>query len=633
MRIHDTATDRMSRPRPRGSIGLVRAASIASAIVVGLLALWVVPLWLKVLTPRWLVRRASIAILWGLLGAVVAAAPAALVLGPWSVFSAAQARRRGDRAAAARGLRGVLLASSVLIGLVAMEAASSVVIRSGYNIPELPIRFADDRDRRGPAGTDPIDIVVIGESSARGEPYHPWLSVGQIVGWQLGRVFPGREVRVDVRADGGLCLEQAVLRLVHLERRPEALIVFAGHNEFQTRFGWSRNVRHYVEEGPESPLALLELGRSASSTIALILQSLDRHYGSTPTPRHITRELVDHPICTPAEHAFLREDYRRRLDALASYCGRIGTLPILIVPPSNDGSFEPSRSVLSGDTPAEARREFARAFLAARAIEADDPGAALAAFRRLAYQHPEFAEAHYRLARSLMRAGARDEAREHFIRARDLDALPLRCPSDFRDAVRAVARRHGALLIDAPERLSGMVPAGILDDRFFHDAQHVNLAGIVALAQDVLEQLHGRRAFGWPDATPVPRIEVEETARHFGVDAARWAVICERSADFFARAAFIRYDPEERLQAGGRFTQAARDLAAGRPLPQPAPPGLDLPISILRPSATATGELSPREIRRILIEAERLREHEHEDRPSESSPSFHDAGGATRPAR
>ncbi len=64
-------------------------------------------------------------------------------------------------------------------------------------------------------------------------------------------------------------------------------------------YGWSRNVRHYIEEGPQSPLALLELGRSSSSAIDLILRTLDRFYGEAPPPPRVTRELVDHPTCTP----------------------------------------------------------------------------------------------------------------------------------------------------------------------------------------------------------------------------------------------------------------------------------------------------------------------------------------------
>jgi len=193
-------------------------------------------------------------------------------------------------------------------------------------------------------------------------------------------------------------------------------------------------------------------------------------------------------------------------------------------------------------------------------------------------QHPEFAESHYRLARLLVRAGAWDEARRHFVLARDLDGFSLRCPSDFRAAFRTVARRHEAILIDAPEVLARVSPHGIIDDHVFHDAQHPNLAGYIALAQDVLEQLQHRRAFGWPEQAPVPRIEPGECALHFELDAGKWSKVCERSSDFYGRTAYVRYDPSERLAVAKRYDRAARELAAGRPLQQPDLPSLDLAI-------------------------------------------------------
>src|SRR5262249_2308155 len=45
--------------------------------------------------------------------------------------------------------------------------------------PRLPTRFRDQAPRSS-AAPRVIRILVIGESSGRGEPYHPWLSVGQI---------------------------------------------------------------------------------------------------------------------------------------------------------------------------------------------------------------------------------------------------------------------------------------------------------------------------------------------------------------------------------------------------------------------------------------------------------------------
>jgi len=585
---------------------LARLVILGFIVTGGLAASMVLPPWLRSLTPRWLIRGASVAFLWTLLAVYVLAAPAILIGVVRSSMAVTRAWRRHDVAALGRDLRWVLLVSSCLVGLIAMELCSRAQLRSFRRLPALPTQFAkpsnrvslgsntDDSSRKNrqksgdpvsaSATDDGLYLVVIGESSARGDPYDPWLSVGQIVGWQLEQIFPGRKILVDVRADGGVCLEQAVLRLLELERRPDAIIVFAGHNEFQGRYGWSRNVRHYVEEGPNSPLAWLDLARSTSWTAGLILNTLDRYYGEAPPPPRITRTLVDHPIYKPREYAFLREDFQLRLDLLTEYCMRIGSLPILIMPGSNDGSFEPSRSVLAASTPPDARAAFEREFHVVREAELDDTEASIAAYRRLVKQHPEFAETHYRLARLLAATGAWDEARRHFILARDLDGLPLRCPTDFREAYRSVARRYRAVLIDGPEVLSRMSPHGILDDHLFHDGQHVNLLGIVALSNEVLEQLQQHRAFGWPESMPAPHIELETCARHFELDAQKWAKVLEQAATFYARTAYVRFDPSERLRFSDQNHQASLDFATGRPLRDPNLPSLVMAVSILQPT-------------------------------------------------
>src|SRR5262249_37418812 len=160
-------------------------------VTLGLAALAVGLPWLVVITPRWLVRAGSIAFLWALLAGYALAVPGVVVVGVWAFRAAAWARRRQDRAALVRAARGLLPASSGLACVLLMELGSEIKRRWSERIPALPTRFADSPDRRspgsGPAGSgspavEGIDLVVVGESSALGEPYHPWLSVGQIVG-------------------------------------------------------------------------------------------------------------------------------------------------------------------------------------------------------------------------------------------------------------------------------------------------------------------------------------------------------------------------------------------------------------------------------------------------------------------
>ncbi len=604
----------MSTSNDDPSLGEAAGAPVKQSIPLGRLVMLAVKLtgafvvvavggpWLVVMTPRWLVRGASLGFLWSMLVLVVMAVPAVITGGVWAALAALYARRRHDAAALVRAVRMLSLAVSCGLGLIAVELICQAKQRYTQRIPALPTRFAArpsyavptiisiaDAEKNGVRATDAgsaatedeLYLVVVGESSARGEPYHPWLSVGQLIGWQLERVFPGRKVRVDVRANGGLCLEQAILLLADLEQRPDAIIVFAGHNEFQARYGWSRNVRHYVEEGPESPLALLEMARRATGTTRTILATIDLYYAEAAPPPRVTRELVDHPTCTPTEYAMLRDEFHFRLEKLVEYCNRIGSLPVLIMPGSNDGAFDPSRSVLAGSTPAGARAQFDREFQAARALEPDDAEAAVAAYRRLVEQHPEFAETHYRLGRLLAAAGAWDEARRHFVAARDLDGLPLRCPTDFARAYRQVAEQYHALLVDGPAVLGQISPHGVLDDHVYHDAQHPNLTGIIALANDALRQLAERRAFGWDASTPTPSIELEECVRHFELNAEKWTEVCKRSKSFYDRTAYTRFDPAERLEVANQYGEAATAISAGRMPQGPLPPSVAIALRVL----------------------------------------------------
>ena len=59
---------------------------------------------------------------------------------------------------------------------------------------------------------------------------------------------------------------------------------------------------------------------------------------------------------------------RRRLEAIAGFAEAIGAVPIFIIPASNDGGFDPSRSVLDPATPRAERLAIADDVARARAI-------------------------------------------------------------------------------------------------------------------------------------------------------------------------------------------------------------------------------------------------------------------------
>jgi hypothetical protein len=311
----------------------------------------------------------------------------------------------------------------------------------------------------------------------------------------------------------------------------------------------------------------------------LILETRDRQRLDTVPPRNVTRALIDRPACTAAEAAVILADFARRLDEIACYCEAIGTLPIFIIPASNDADFDPSRSVLAAKTPRGARVAFAREVLRARSLEKANRGDAILLYRELVRSHPEFAETHYRLARLLEESGCWSLARDHFIAARELDGMPLRCPEAFRQAFRDVAARHPAvLLVDGPKVLEAKSLHGILDDHFFHDAQHPNLRGYAALAEDLVDQLSARRALGWPPATPVPSVVAEACAAHFRVDIAQWEEVCRREAAFFRATAYIRHDPKFRNERAVAYLRARKVLEQGWDCTEADIPGWTVPL-------------------------------------------------------
>jgi hypothetical protein len=491
-----------------------------------------------------------------------------------------------------RQIRLLAVGVAMLLSVLALDIGAAAWNAWQRRMPRLP-ELAGLPDGAEPAAVDPIPeapapsapgtltIAVAGESSARGEPYHPWLSVGQIVAWKLESVFPGRPIRVDVRARGGATIKMMHDGLAGLGYRPDALIVFVGHNEFATRFPWMREPGGYYDDDMPamySPAALRSMLR-LSPMCRLVLETWDRNRIDLRPPHEATRELVDQPIYLADEYAAILADFGRRLEAIAGHCETVGSLPIFIVPASNDGSYDPSRSVLAAETPRAEREAIAREVARARAVEESDPVEAERLLVELVARHPEFAETQYRLAGLLERRGEWEEARRHYVAARECDGMPLRCPEDFRRACREVAARHpSVLLVDGPEVLRQVSEHGILDDRLFHDAQHPTLRGYAAIAQDLLDQLRARRALGWPEGVEPSPIDIEECARHFALDPERWAEVCRREAAFYGVTAYIRHDPRFRLSREADYRRAREAIQSGR-----APAGAGIPGWDMRP--------------------------------------------------
>jgi hypothetical protein len=527
------------------------------------------PPWLAVLVSSRLFHEGVVLFLVGLEYAyalIVALSLAGCVIFGWMLHRAG--RKGTERTPAARRL---VACVSCLLSIALAEAATTAAFawkewrsarsmaRSGVEEEiELPTEFV-----QGVNG-DEIKLVVLGESSAEGFPCQEWLSVGRLVAWQLGRSMPSRRFRAEIVAHAGDTLEAQHLKLAGLKRSPDAIIVYCGHNEFAARYAAHRDVGHYRDtETRSSEWAIVRQLAGNSPLCGLIEKAADRHRVGV-VPRHGSiRPLIDVPVFTESEAAARVADFHRRLDVIVTYCERIGAIPILVVPPGNDADFEPNRSFLARETSPGEREAIGREFQRARREEDSDPAGSMAKYQALLSRQPGFAEAHFRLARLLRKAGNWDEAYRHFVAARDCDGLPIRCPSSLQEIYRDVASSHAAILVDGQKLFHQIGEHGLLDDRLFLDAMHPTVEGHIALAQAIVDALYARRSFGWAQEAAAPALDPLECATHFGIDAGAWKTLCERGAMFYYGFGSSRYDVSERLAKQHAFLEAARRIDGG----------------------------------------------------------------------
>jgi hypothetical protein len=564
-------------------------------------------LWVLDHTPQWVWWKTGlVCLIVAELGYVLTfalAIPGALVLG----FLTASRRGRPARSAVGRWC---LLCVSFTCGIIATDIActfwrhrsfpsttlptarvSSNAVNEAapppFDFPpdeELPLEFPDPKQK------GEISLVVLGESSAQGVPFDYWVSIGEIVRWQLNELLPDRRASLLTLADAYNTLETQHRRLSKLRRRPDAVIIYCGHNEFSARCAPGREPGHYFDEALPSVWSFLVTWiEQVSAVCGLISETADKCRVAIPPPRFGRRALVDVPAYTPREYTTLVNDFRRRLDAMVAYVERVGAIPILIVPPANDADYEPNRSFLPARVPHRLRQEFARDFLAARRREAGDPAASLQSYQMLLAREPNFAETHYRIARLLEREQRFDLAYQHYVRARDLDGFPMRLPSEFQDAYHATAARHGSILIDGQSYFHTIGQNGLLGDELFQDAMHPSLRGQVALAQAILQAMHARRAFNWPEGVAAPVLDPADCIDHFNLGSAVWKKICLWGVMFYQRTAPLRYDPSHRRELAKAYGAAFDRIEAGAAPESAGLPNVGTPRPVPAISVSAGG--------------------------------------------
>ena len=152
----------------------------------------------------------------------------------------------------------------------------------------------------------------------------------------------------------------------------------------------------------------------------------------------------------------------------------------------------------AGNSPAEALKQY-------QAADAIDDG---------------YAELEFRMARAAWRLRDYKAAREHFLRARDLDTLRFRADSKVNEINRSIATSSRVALVDAEKILSDVSPDGIIGTDLIYEHVHMTPEGNYLLARAIFAQIAPTLPKGTQAAEPPSEIECERLLALTGFD--RW---------------------------------------------------------------------------------------------------------------
>jgi Tfp pilus assembly protein PilF len=340
-----------------------------------------------------------------------------------------------------------------------------------------------------PPGT--CRIFLFGESAALGDP-RPAYGVGRYLEVLLRERFPQTEFEV-------ICVAMTAINshaIVPMARecakyQGDLWIIYMGNNELLGPFGAS------TVFGPEAPPGVVvraylavQRTRLGQACVALARRL---HAGGAPASWGGLRMFLDRQIppgdqrkeqvyrnfqanLTSIIRAGIDEGVPVILSSVASNlkdCAPFGSLP----PPDLAGAdLARWNALLQAGVTNQTREQFA---------------AALDVYQQAAHVASQSPELQFHLGECFLKAANIEEARRHFVLARDLDALPFRADSRINRIIAETANHYAnqrVFFLDAEQALAAGSANFIPGEEYFYEHVHLSFAGNYRLAQVLAEQ-------------------------------------------------------------------------------------------------------------------------------------------------
>ncbi len=396
-----------------------------------------------------------------------------------------------------------------------------------------------------------LRLFVLGGSSAAGYPFYRGGSFSRMLEQRLQAAYPDREVEV-INTSMAAVNSYALLDFTDdvLAENPDAVLIYAGHNEFYGALGVGSTesigpfpgvIRLYLRL---RPLRVVQAVESVLSGAASAAGGAAGNRQTTLMERMVREQHIPHD--SPLFRGGVRQ-YRSNLSRILARYKEAGVPVYIGTLASNELDHPPFVTRLDPSTDADARN---RTLTDARtALASGDTTAAITLFEACIREDPHDAEAAFELGRTLIAMGRRDEGLTYLTSAKDHDQLRFRAPDLFNTIIREEAARHGAVVVETLDRLRAASPRGVVGAGLMLEHLHPSIEGYFLMAEAFYEVLRDGRL-------------VEDGPAEISIDEARALHVC---TPVDSLAGIFRI---ERLMAGWPFVPIGResDPIAARPM-------------------------------------------------------------------
>ncbi len=320
-----------------------------------------------------------------------------------------------------------------------------------------------------------IRLFVLGGSTAAGFPYGNNLMFSRILNVRLQEAFPDRKIEI---VNTAMSATNTYTQLDFLDeilaQKPDAILVYSGHNEFYGALGVAS--RESLGQSPVVARAYLKLRRLklfvlAQDAVGLVRGVRKQNADYDPSATLMERMVGAKAI--PLDSRLYRQGTRQfaeNLDRVYQKAHAAGVPIVISELVSNVRDQRPFVSVATGLAPA--------------------------------------ADLVFRDAQALEREGDHEQANRLYTKAKDLDALRFRASEEFNEIIHETARRYGGAVVPMKSRFEAASPEGIIGDHLMVDHLHPNVDGCFLMAEAFFDTIRDAKVIDLPwDSTAVKPIE------------------------------------------------------------------------------------------------------------------------------